>query len=83
METITDGPMVKNLPCNAENISVIPGPETKIPQATEQLSLCAVTTKPTHSSAHAHKQSPDRRHLLSPCAPRESVCCNERSCMMQ
>ena len=58
METITDGPMVKNLLCNADNISLIPGPETNIPQATEQLSLCAVTSKPTFSSAHA----PQRAH---------------------
>ena len=53
METITDGPMVKNILCNADNISLIPGPETKIPHATEQLSLCAITTKPTFSTAHA------------------------------
>ena len=69
METITDGPMVKNLPCNAENISVIPGPETKIPQATEQLSLCAVTTTPTHSSAHAPQTEPRQATFTEPMCP--------------
>ena len=34
------GPVVKNLPCNAGDLGSIPGWSTKIPCATEQLSLC-------------------------------------------
>ena len=32
------GPVVKNLPCNAEDASLIPGRATKIPCASEKLS---------------------------------------------
>ena len=35
------GSVVKNLPCNAGDTGLIPGWGTKIPHATEQLSLCA------------------------------------------
>ena len=34
------GPVVKNLPCNAGDESLIPGWGTKIPQAWEQLRPC-------------------------------------------
>ena len=37
--------MVKNLPCNAEDMGSIPGWETKILHATEQLSLFTATTE--------------------------------------
>ena len=47
-----DGPMVKNLPCNAGDTGSIPGRGTKIPYAMGQLSLCATTTEPAHSGAH-------------------------------
>ena len=40
------GPILKNPPCNAEDASSIPGQGTKIPHATEQLSLCATATEP-------------------------------------
>ena len=40
-------PVVKNLPCNAENVGSILGQGTKIPQAVEQLSPCATTSEPT------------------------------------
>ena len=43
--------MVKNLPCNAEDVGSISGQETKIPHASEQLSPCASTTEATHSEA--------------------------------
>ena len=36
-------PVVKNLPCNAGDAGSIPGLETKIPHAVEQLSPCATT----------------------------------------
>ena len=34
------GPVVKNLPCNAGDLSLIPGRGTKTPHAAGQLSLC-------------------------------------------
>ena len=34
--------MVQNLPCNAGDVGSIPGGDTKIPRASEQLSLCAL-----------------------------------------
>jgi hypothetical protein len=37
------GPVVKNLPCNTGETGLIPGPEIKIPHATEQLSPSAAT----------------------------------------
>ena len=39
-------PVVKNLPSNEEDMSLIPGQGTKIPHAAEQLSLWAPTRKP-------------------------------------
>ena len=36
------GPVVKNLPCNAGDMGLIPGWGTKIPPASEQLSLQAL-----------------------------------------
>ena len=35
------GPVVKNPPCNAGDMGLIPGQGTKIPHAAEQLSLSA------------------------------------------
>ena len=44
------GPVVKNPPCNARDTGLIPGWGTKIPQASEQLSLRAATAEPwSHS----------------------------------
>ena len=43
-------PVVKNLPCNAEDVGSIPSQGTKIPHAAEQLSLHAATTEPAHHS---------------------------------
>ena len=40
--------MVKNLPSNAGDVGSIPAQGTKIPHATGQLSLHALTTEPTH-----------------------------------
>ena len=45
------GPVVKNLPCNGEDVSPIPGMGTKISHITEQLSPCAATTEPMCSGA--------------------------------
>ena len=38
-----DGPVIKNLPCNAGDSGSIPGWPTKIPYSAEQQSLCAAT----------------------------------------
>ena len=40
-----DGPVVKNLPCKAEDTGSIPGWGTKIPHAAGQLSPRATTTE--------------------------------------
>ena len=39
------GPVVKNLPCHAGDAGSIPGWGTKIPHATEQLSMHTTTTE--------------------------------------
>ena len=36
---LPSGPVVKNTPCNAEDVGLIPGPGTKIPHSAKQLSL--------------------------------------------
>ena len=38
-------PVVKNLPANAGDTGLVPGPGTKILHAEEQLSPCAATTE--------------------------------------
>ena len=38
----------KNLPCNAEDTSSIPGQGTKMPAVAEQLSWCATTGESGH-----------------------------------
>ena len=45
MRDFTCGPVVKNLPCNAADVGLIPGQGSKIPPAVEQLSLCTPTTE--------------------------------------
>ena len=45
-------PVAKNLSCNARAAGLIPGWGTKIPHATEQLSLHTTATEPTYSRAH-------------------------------
>ena len=47
------GPVVKNLPCNAEYMGSIPGQETNISRASGQFSQCAATTEPVCSGAHS------------------------------
>ena len=42
---IPEGPVVKNPPCNAINVDLIPGQGTKIPYAAKQLSPCITTTE--------------------------------------
>ena len=41
-----DGPVVKNLSCNAEDVSLISGRGTKTLHVVEQLSQCATLTEP-------------------------------------
>ena len=40
------GPVVENLPANAEDSGLIPGPGTKIPHAMGQIGPCAAVTEP-------------------------------------
>ena len=59
------GPVVKNLPCNAGDVGSIPGWGTKIPRATEQLNLQAVTTEPmSHNWAHEPQLEYARNKVL-------------------
>ena len=46
------GPVVKNLPANAEHVGLIPGWGTKLPCASGELRSCAITTEPVSSRAH-------------------------------
>ena len=55
--------MVKNLPCSAGDVGLVPGWRTKVPHAEEQLR--ALTT--ARESVHL--------------ANRESIGCDERSCI--
>ena len=66
MRDFPGGSVVENLPCNAGVMGLIPGQGTKIPHATEQLSLRAATIEPRCSGAHAPK-------LESPCAYSEDL----------
>ena len=42
--------MVKNLPCNAKDMSSVPVQGTKISHTAEQLSLCTATTEHVHQN---------------------------------
>ena len=52
------GGVVKNPPCNAEDVGSIPGWGTKIPHSTEQLSLNSATTVPRSYGAHDETKIP-------------------------
>ena len=56
--------MVKKPPCNTGDLGSIPGQETKIPHASEQLSLQATTAEPVCFGAGAPQPE-------SPCAARQ------------
>ena len=56
--------MVKNLPRNAGNMDLIPGRETKIPHATEQLNPQIATIDPVHCGSCTPQ-------LESPCTTRK------------
>ena len=58
--TISDGPVVKNPPCNSGDVGSIPGWGTKIPHPTEQLSPHAATIMPVGSKTH-HKDPAQRK----------------------
>ena len=63
--------MVKNLPSNAGDIGLIPGPGTHIPHAIEQLNPCTATTQPRHSGACT--QQPVRNQLAAMKIPHEAT----------
>ena len=46
------GPVVKNLPADAQDVGLIPGQGTKFPYASGQLRSCAATSEPVSSRAH-------------------------------
>ena len=48
------GPVAKNISCNAGDANLIPGQETKILHAVEQLSLLATTEESLHHSERSH-----------------------------
>ena len=50
--------VVKNPPCNARDVGLIPDQGTKIPSTVGQLSPCTTTTKPLIQSLHAQPESP-------------------------
>ena len=50
--------VVKNPPCNARDVGLIPGQGTKIPSTVGQLSLLTTTTGPLIWSLHALLESP-------------------------
>jgi len=45
--------VVKNPPCNARDVGLIPGQGTKIPSTVGKLSPCTTTTEPLIQSLHA------------------------------
>ena len=62
MRHFPDGPVVKNLPYNSGDASLIPGQRTKIPHASEQLNLspvvvlspCITTSRSMHHNKRSH-----------------------------
>ena len=55
--------MVKNLPANAGDIGLIPGPGTNIPLATGHLSLCSTIIE-ANAMRSLHKASRDEPPLF-------------------
>ena len=53
------GPVVKNLPCNAEDLGSIPGWGTKIPRAMELLNPCTATIDPMRCNKIPHDTTED------------------------
>ena len=70
------GPVANNLPCNAGDAESIPDWGTKIPHATEQLSLYIVTTELVHSGVRFTAVEPV-------CHSRESMRHKGRSHVLQ
>ena len=52
--------MVKTLPANARDTSLIPGTGTKIPHARGKLSVVPQILKPTRARTHAPQEKPPR-----------------------
>ena len=61
--------MVKNPPCNAGDISLIPDQETKVPHTKEQLRLHGTTTELAHSGTRVPQ-------LESPCTATKDPACH-------
>ena len=73
------GPVVRNLPPNAEDAGSIPGRGTKIPRASGQLSSEAQLESPRAANYRAHVLwSPGVTTREKPaCHNEEPACCNE------
>ena len=85
---VPGGPVVKNLPCNAEDTGLIPGWGAKILHAAEHQGPCITTTEPTpqaesprattteahvHQSPHAKSTEPNMPQLESLCTASKKI----------
>ena len=55
-------PAVKNLPCNAEDVGLVPGQGTKILHAEGQLSPSTQKEKPEHTTKKKKNPIPNASH---------------------
>ena len=67
-----DCPVVKNPPCNAGDTGLIPGQETKIPHATEQLSPCCHSLEAVCHNYRVREPPQQKIHIIS----EDSMCHN-------
>ena len=63
------GPVVRNPPCNAEDVGSIPGRRTKTPLAMKQLIPRATATEPACHTESAHYQEGPTQGHEEPSAP--------------
>ena len=71
------GLVVKNLPCNAEDVSLSAGQRTKIPYTLEQLSPCAATAEAHMLLSLQATTTESVYHYKDPAWCNEDpVCCN-------
>ena len=64
MRHFLDSPVVKNLPYNLWDVSLIPGQRTKIPHATEQLNLSPVVVLSAHNTTSKSVHHNKRSHMM-------------------
>ena len=71
---ISGGPVVKNLPSNAGDVSSIPGQGTKIICAAGQLRPRVTIIEPEHPSVRAPQEKPVCHKWRSPCVLQLDAC---------